>query len=213
MVRRRRVPSKPASADNLSHVGYEKGCGTQGLPRSAPYSTTIRAPPGRSISRTDSRTGLFSRTKCNELAITTPSRPATLIGRVKSATTVSIAVAGNLLRTSSRSRFSEPESRSIAVIFALGPATSANARVKAPSPAPRSAHSPPFLPIPSRIRATRSACSTARGDQLLRLGRYVGGDPLHLFFTDDEGVEAMLERERCELVGGERADVDDSADG
>src|SRR5438094_377750 len=81
----------PASAAQVSN---ENGCGTHGLRRSVEYSTTIRRPPGLSIDRTASSTGFLLRTKCSELAMTTPSRSCSDIGRVKSAATTSTVVSG-----------------------------------------------------------------------------------------------------------------------
>src|SRR5258708_21966464 len=63
MVCRSRVFTNPAWAAISSHLSWENGCGTQGLPRSVPYSTTTSVPPGRSILRTDSSTGALSFTK------------------------------------------------------------------------------------------------------------------------------------------------------
>src|SRR5579864_7121914 len=185
-----------------SHRSYVNGCGTHGLPRSAPYSTMISRPPGRSIRRTDWSTGCLSRTKCSELAITTPSRSRRSRGWVKSAT-----------RTS-KSRFSActlPASLSTAVMSAPGPRICARAYVNAPSPAPRSAHRPPASPTPSSISATRSF----RFNFFAHTRRDLGDKPAHhlRIFGDEEGIHAVLEHQLYQNLGRLLAGIQDAPDG
>src|SRR5712691_495359 len=132
--------------------------------------------------------------------MTTPSRPDSGSGRLKSAARVSTSVAGNLLAISTARRRSAPASRSTAVMWAPGPRRSASAIVNAPSPAPRSAHSPPFESTPPRRRPTRSAWSTTRGHQLAHLRHELLDERLASVRTGDERVEPVLEHERGEVL-------------
>src|SRR5438067_8348525 len=103
-------------------------------------------------------------------------------------------------------------SRSTATMLASGPSRSANARVKAPSPAPRSAHLPPRSPpTPSLIRSTRSSCFNFVADP----GRHLRHERAHLVGVvgDQKRVDAIFRDEGDELLGVHVAGVQDSADG
>ena len=72
--RRARGGARPAAAASCVQRPSENGCGTQGLPRSASFSTTTRRPSGASRDRIEARTGARSGTKCRLLAARMPAK-------------------------------------------------------------------------------------------------------------------------------------------
>ena len=79
------VDANPVREANRSHVPYDNGNGTHGLPESALYSTRIRRPSGLRYDRSISSTGSLRRTKCRAFAITMPSSAGRSSRFVKSA--------------------------------------------------------------------------------------------------------------------------------
>src|SRR5258705_507392 len=81
-----RVFLKPFASARARHVSNDIGWGTQAFPRSLSYSTSSRRPTGFSMPCTSASTGVLSRTKWSEFAITAPSTDTRSVGFVKSST-------------------------------------------------------------------------------------------------------------------------------